>query len=75
MNLDGIIAGAAVFGGGVFVGLLIAHHYQLEQRQRDGDWATAVRQRDTQIEALQQYIDDHSDGDEETDLRRMFGND
>jgi hypothetical protein len=75
MTLDGIIAGAAVFGGGVFVGLLIAYHYQTEQRQRDGDWAAVVKHRDTQIEALQQYIDDHSDGDEETDLRRMFGND
>jgi uncharacterized membrane protein YciS (DUF1049 family) len=73
MNLDGIIAGAAVFGGGVFVGLLIAHHYHLEQRQRDGDWSRMVQQQQTQIEALQQYIDDHSDGDEETDLRRMFG--
>ena len=62
--IDGAIVGAALFGGGIACGLLIALYFYMQRDARDTGWAQIVQQQQAQIDDLLEYIADHSDGDE-----------
>jgi hypothetical protein len=70
---DGFLLGWLMGIGGILGGVLIAESYHARQDARDGNWRNIVQQQQTRIDALEQYIEDHSDGDDEGELRRMFG--
>jgi cell division protein FtsB len=76
MSIDPALLGVVAFAcGGLFVEWIHAR-----QRARENAYsamiaqqAARMQQQQTRIDALEQYIEDHSDGDDEGELRRMFG--
>ncbi len=59
--IDGFLLGAFCMTLGIVGGLLIAHYYEARRDIRDTSWAQIVQQQQAQIEALTEYIADHSE--------------
>jgi hypothetical protein len=71
--IDGVLLGAFTFMAGLVGGLFIATHFHAQQEAVKSQLGEVMVQQQTRIDALEQYIEDHSDSDEEGNLRRMFG--
>jgi uncharacterized membrane protein YciS (DUF1049 family) len=61
---DGVLIGAIVFGMGLATGLLIALYFFMREESVRTQLGEVMVHQQTRIDALEQYIDDHSDGDE-----------
>jgi cell division protein FtsL len=59
--IDGVLLGAFTFLGGVVTGLLVATYFHVEQETMKTQLGEMIVQQQTRIDALQQYIADHSD--------------
>jgi hypothetical protein len=71
--IDGVLLGAFTFMAGLVGGLFIAQHFHAQQETVKTQLGEMIVRQQTRIDALEQYIEDHSDGDDEGELRRMFG--